>query len=204
MCRAERPPKLLAEIVGHQGSLKAVKTIGDAVPQNKLFDSQLEQRFIEALRRKAADGSARIEVTGEIVRGKAGYFLTAGEHHWRVEPQVNLGPDQGVVIPSKPDFVLWPETDSGCLPIAVFLDGWKYHKDKVGDDIAKRMAMARSGRFSVWSLTYDDIARFLEPATAAPESRVVVGACGRNGCGHSDVRALRRSRAHQLPYADGV
>jgi DEAD/DEAH box helicase domain-containing protein len=162
--------KLLAEIVGHQGSLKAVKTIGDAVAPNNLFDSKLEQRFIEALRRKAADGSARIEVKEEIVRGKAGYVVTAGEHHWRVEPQVNLGPDQGVVIPSKPDFVLWPDTESGCLPIAVFLDGWQFHKDRIGDDIAKRMAIARSGRLSVWSLTYDDIARFLEPTVAAPES----------------------------------
>jgi DEAD/DEAH box helicase domain-containing protein len=162
--------KLLTEIVGHEGSLKAVKTIGDAVPKNNLFDSQLEQRFIEALRRKAADGSARIEVTGEIVRGKAGYFLKAGIHHWRVEPQVSIGPEQGVMIPCKPDFVLWPETDSGCLPIAVFLDGWQYHKDRIGDDIAKRMAIARSGRFSAWTLTYDDIARFLEPTSGAPES----------------------------------
>jgi DEAD/DEAH box helicase domain-containing protein len=162
--------KLLAEIVSHQGALKAVATIGEAIPKNNLFDSQLEQRFIEALRRKAADGSARIDVKADLVRGKAGYFLTAGMQHWRVEPQVNLGPEQGVVIPSKPDFVLWPETDSGCLPIAVFLDGWQFHKEKVGDDIAKRMAIARSGRFSVWSLTYDDIARFLEPTSTAPES----------------------------------
>jgi DEAD/DEAH box helicase domain-containing protein len=162
--------KLLAEIVGHQGSLKPVKTIGDAVPQNQLFDSQLERRFIEALRRKPADGSARIDVTEEIVRGKAGYFVKAGEHTWRVEPQVYLGPEQGVVIPSKPDFVLWPETVSGCLPIAVFLDGWQYHKERIGDDIAKRMAIARSRRFTVWSLTYDDIARFLEPSASAPES----------------------------------
>lgn len=134
--------KLLTEIVGHEAALKPVKTIGEAVTQNHLFDSELERRFIEALRRKAADGSARIEVKEDLVRGKAGYFLKAGAHHWRVEPQVSLGPDQGVVIPSKPDFVLWPETDSGCLPIAVFLDGWQYHKDKIGDDIAKRMAIA--------------------------------------------------------------
>ncbi len=83
---------------------------------------------------------------------------------------MNLGPEQGVVIPSKPDFVLWPETNPASLPMAVFLDGWQYHKDRIGDDIAKRMAIARSGRFNVWSLTYDDIERFLEPGAAAPES----------------------------------
>lgn len=162
--------KLLTDIVSHQGALKAVSTIGDAVNQNNLFDSKLEQRFIEALRRKPADGSARIEVTEEIVRAKAGYFLNVGGRHWRVEPQVNLGPDQGVVIPSKPDFVLWPESQVEGLPIALFLDGWQFHKDRIGDDIAKRMAIARSGAFGVWSLTYDDIARFLEPGATAPET----------------------------------
>ncbi len=162
--------KLLTEIVSHQGALKTVSTIGDAVNQNNLFDSKLEQRFIEALRRKPADGSARIEVTEEIVRAKAGYFLNVGGRHWRVEPQVSLGPEQGVVIPSKPDFVLWPESQVDGLPIALFLDGWQFHKDRVGDDIAKRMAIARSGAFGVWSLTYDDIARFLEPGAAAPET----------------------------------
>jgi DEAD/DEAH box helicase domain-containing protein len=162
--------KLLTEIVSHQGALKAVSTIGDAVNQNNLFDSKLEQRFIEALRRKPADGSPRIEVTEEIVRAKAGYFLNVGGRHWRVEPQVSLGRDQGVVIPSKPDFVLWPESQVEGLPIAIFLDGWQFHKDRIGDDIAKRMAIARSGAFGVWSITYDDIARFLEPGAAAPET----------------------------------
>jgi DEAD/DEAH box helicase domain-containing protein len=162
--------KLLTEIVSHRRALKIVVTIGDAVNQNNLFDSKLEQRFIEALRRKPADGSARIEVTEEIVRAKAGYFLNVGGRHWRVEPQVNLGPAQGVVIPSKPDFVLWPESQVDGLPIALFLDGWEFHKDRIGDDIAKRMAIARSGAFGVWSLTYDDIARFLEPGAAAPET----------------------------------
>ena len=67
-------------MISDVGSLQSACSgaAGDAVPQNNLFDSQLEQRFIEALRRKAADGSARIEVPGEIVRGKAGDFLKAG------------------------------------------------------------------------------------------------------------------------------
>lgn len=162
--------KLLTEILGHQGVLKSVKSIGEAVTKNNLFDSELERLFVEALRRKPADGSTRIEVNEDLVRGKAGYFLRVGDRHWRVEPQVNLGPEQGVVIPSKPDFVLWPDSEVDSLPIAVFLDGWAFHKDRIGDDIGKRMAIARSGRFSVWSLTYDDIARVLEPGADAPES----------------------------------
>lgn len=161
--------RLLSQIVGHKDKLTPVSTIGEVI-HNSLFDSELERLFIEALRRKAADGSPRIEVKEELVRGKPGYVVRAGEQHWRMEPQVNLGAEQGVVIPSKPDYVLWPETEAGALPIAVFLDGWKFHKDSIGTDIAKRMAIARSGRYSVWSLTYDDIAAFLDAGKSKPES----------------------------------
>ena len=56
------------------------------------------------------------------------------------------------------------------MPIAVFLDGWQYHKDRIGDDIAKRMAVARSGKFAVWTLTADDISHVLQPTATAPET----------------------------------
>ncbi len=162
--------RLLTEIVAHQSALKPIKTIGDVVANNSLFGSELERRFIEALRRKPTDVSARFEVKEEIVRGKPGYFLKAMDSVWRIELQVELGSDQGVTIMCKPDFIFWPDTATGFLPIAVFLDGWQYHKDRIGDDIAKRMAIARSGKFTVWSLTYDDIAAFLEPGGSMPET----------------------------------
>jgi len=161
---------LLQEILGHQEELKPVATIGDVVAKNSLFDSELERRFIEALRRKPVDGSPRFEVRDEVVRGKPGYSLQLGERVWTVEPQVELGPDRGVVIPCKPDFVLWPQNVDGIMPIAVFLDGWRFHKDRIGDDIAKRMAVVRSGKFSVWSLTADDITTVLEPGSTVPET----------------------------------
>jgi DEAD/DEAH box helicase domain-containing protein len=162
--------KILTQIVQHEGSLKPVRTIGEVVQQNALFDSELERRFIEALRRRVGDTTGRLEVKEEVVRGKPGYFLKAGDLSWTIEPQVSLGPDHGVMIPCKPDFVLWPETAVGYMPIAVFLDGWQYHKDRIGDDIAKRMAVARSGKFSVWTLTSDDISHVLQPTAAAPET----------------------------------
>jgi len=162
--------KILTEIIRHEGSLRPVQTIGEVVQQNALFDSELERRFIEALRRRVGDTIGRFEVKEEVVRGKPGYFLKAGELTWTIEPQVSLGPDQGVVIHCKPDFVLWPETAAGCVPIAVFLDGWQFHKDRIGDDIAKRMAVARSGKFTVWTLTSDDISHVLQPSASAPET----------------------------------
>jgi DEAD/DEAH box helicase domain-containing protein len=161
---------LLDEILSRQANLKAIATIADVVAQNSLFDSELERRFIEALRRKPPDGQQRFEVREEVVSGKPGYALIAGERQWLLELQVLLGPDRGVVIPCKPDAVLWPQNIEGVQPIAVFLDGWRFHKDCIGDDIAKRMAIARSGKFSVWTLTSDDIAFVLDSAAAVPEN----------------------------------
>lgn len=161
---------ILSEILGHRPVLKPISAISDLVAKNSLMDSELERQFIEALRRRPSDGSARFEVYEEIVRGKPGYSVQSDERIWTVEPQVSLGRESGVVIPCKPDFVLWPQNFEGILPIAVFLDGWKYHKDRIGNDISKRMAVARSGKFSVWTLTSADIKAVLEPGTASPET----------------------------------
>jgi len=160
---------LLAQVRAHRESLKPVASVTDVV-SNSLFDSVLEGRFIEALRRRPPDGSMRFDVKEELVRGKPGYFLTAGDKAWSIEPQVELGPAQGVVIPCKPDFVLWPENLVQHKPITVFLDGWNPHKNRIGDDIAKRMAIERSGKFEVWTLTWDDIATVLDGAANQVDS----------------------------------
>src|ERR1019366_6188593 len=44
----------------------------------------------------------------------------------------------------------------------VFTDGYEYHADpnaglRTGIDTAQRMALMRSGRYRVWSLTWDDV-----------------------------------------------
>ncbi|CAG9235010.1 DEAD/DEAH box helicase [Burkholderia vietnamiensis] len=161
---------LLTDILKYRDALDPIDSIGAVLVHNSLFDSELERRFIEALRRKPTDKSARFDVKEDVVHGQPGYSLKAGDRLWLVEPQVNLGPDRGVMIPSKPDFVLWPQNMADVLPIAVFLDGWKYHKETIIDDIAKRMAVARSGKFNVWTLTWDDIQSVLDPGFALPET----------------------------------
>jgi DEAD/DEAH box helicase domain-containing protein len=76
---------------------------------------------------------------------------------------VDLGHSQGVAVPSRPDFVFYPERpEKGELPIVVFTDGYEYHADpnaglRTGIDTAQRMALMRSGRYRVWSLTWDDV-----------------------------------------------
>lgn len=147
--------KLLGEVVQYKSALKPVTHLADVQPANHLMDSLLEKRFIEALRREQA--GLKFKLSELLFKGKAGYLLQAGSRRWKIELQVSLGHDDGVVIPCKPDFVFWPDDGTDDLPIAVFVDGWQYHKDIIATDLAKRMAVAKSGKFSVWTLIWDDI-----------------------------------------------
>ena len=92
-----------------------------------LLESELEARFVEALRRVELDGdgdrdgaggaggaggvgsTAGIGGTGgavrmraDLVRGKPGYVLTVGGQTYYVEPQAEIGPSEGVAEPSRP------------------------------------------------------------------------------------------------------
>ena len=160
--------KLLSEVVQHKGSLKQVPSLSGVQTGNQLFDSTLEKRFVEALRRE--HGGKRYSLTEVLFKGKPGYQLQANSRRWRVELQVNLADSDGVVVACKPDFVLWPDDGVEDLPIAVFLDGWQFHKDIIPVDLAKRMAVVKSGRYSVWTLTWDDIETALQGKDSATPS----------------------------------
>ncbi|MCQ4249154.1 DEAD/DEAH box helicase [Pseudomonas stutzeri] len=147
--------KLLGEVVQHKGSLKPVTHLADTKPGNQLLDSVLEKRFVEVLRRECQGETFKLSAL--LFKGKAGYQVHAGSRRWRMELQVKLGPSDGVMVPCKPDFVFWPDDVVNDLPVAVFVDGWQYHKGIITTDLAKRMAVAKSGKFSVWTLTWDDI-----------------------------------------------
>lgn len=147
--------KLLGEVVQHKGSLKPVTHLADTKPGNQLLDSVLEKRFVEVLRRECQGETFKLSEL--LFKGKAGYQVQAGSRRWRMELQVNLGSSDGVMVPCKPDFVFWPDDAVNDLPVAVFVDGWQYHKGIITTDLAKRMAVAKSGKYSVWTLTWDDI-----------------------------------------------
>jgi DEAD/DEAH box helicase domain-containing protein len=97
------------------------------------------------------------------VNGKEGFYLRSDNGNYLIEPQVELGHAQGVVVPSRADFVFYPERpEPDELPIVVFTDGYEYHADpnsgfRLGTDTAQRMALMRSGRYRVWSLAWDDV-----------------------------------------------
>lgn len=153
---------VLSDLVGSLASLERVSTISD-IYINPNFDSVLEARFIESLRKlSGVAGLPAVKLVQDVVNGKSGYLLEVGSQRYRVEPQAQLNGDDGVVVPSQPDFVIWPwASASRRRPVAVYCDGWAYHKDALREDAAKRTAAVASGRYWVWSVTHQDVAAAL-------------------------------------------
>lgn len=149
---------VLTDLVGALGQLQRVETISDIVI-NPNFDSVLEARFIESLRRLSGIGGLPlIKLVQDIVNGKAGWVLEVGSQRYRIEPQCELGSKLNLSTWSKPDFVIWPwSAASKRKPIAVFCDGWADHQHSLRDDAKKRSAIVSSGQCGVWSVTYDDV-----------------------------------------------
>lgn len=161
--------RMLKAILSGKDNIEQIQKIND-IPVNPLFDSELESRFMEAIRQKV--GTANVSDT--IRNGKHSYYVKFNDHAWEIEPQVLLGPDEGVKVQCKPDFIFWPISASDHLPVAVFTDGFLYHKDIVSNDTLKREAIRRSGKFRVWSLSFKDVQSIFAPqgdyATATLES----------------------------------
>ncbi len=148
--------RLLKQILSGKGNLEEIQKLGN-VPVNSLFESELERRFIEAISQMGNE-KRPLTVTKELVHGKEGYLLKIRDALWEIEPQVKLDASHGVVVETRADFVLWPtKTDGNQKPVAIYTDGFLYHKDKVADDTLKREAIRRSKRFRIWSLSWKDV-----------------------------------------------
>lgn len=148
--------RLLKQILSGKDNIESIPKLG-SIPVNSLFESELERQFIEALQRLGKD-TRPVNITKELVNNKEGYLLKIGECRWEIEPQVVLDGQYGVPVSSRADFVLWPvRQGEGQRPVAVFTDGFLYHKDKVADDTLKREAIRRSNRFRVWTFSWKDV-----------------------------------------------
>ncbi|MFC1482229.1 DEAD/DEAH box helicase [Myxococcota bacterium] len=152
----------IRQILGKKDRLKEISSLSD-VSVRGLMDSVLEARFIEVLRQaKAKDRSGKLQpakLKTAIVNRRPGYRLSLGEQEWVIEPQVDVGP-AGLGMKVSIDFVLRrgnAATESEHRPIAVFLDGWQYHRDRIGLDLLQRMALMASGQWDVWSFTWWDL-----------------------------------------------
>jgi len=148
--------RLLKQILSGKENLYEIPKLGN-IPVNSLFESELERRFIEALAQMGNENRT-VTITKELVNNKEGYLLKVKNSIWEIEPQVKLDASSGVPIESRADFVMWPTRTEGTQrPVAIFTDGFLYHKNKVADDTLKREAIRRSNRFRVWTLSWKDV-----------------------------------------------
>lgn len=152
--------EMLSDILKNKNNIQEIGSISE-IKINSLFDSELEKRFIEALARYS-NPSTKIEIEHLVVNHKPGYRLNINNKTYEIELQVDLGPTEGVRIPSRPDFVIRPVKDNSIKPIAIFTDGFEYHKDIIDIDMQKRKAIIESGNYNIWSLTWKDIESVFE------------------------------------------
>ncbi|MGC8490209.1 MAG: DEAD/DEAH box helicase [Syntrophobacteraceae bacterium] len=162
---------VLSEALRGRDALVETESVSK-ISVNALFDSELEARFIEAVRRvKFRDEP--VSFKQDIVNGKPGWYLKINGNGYYIEPQVSVGPESGVLVPSKIDFVFHPERQKDSRPsIAVFTDGFSFHADgaalnnRIGKDLAQRTALVRSGKYLVFSLSWNDIENEFNPQSA--------------------------------------
>jgi len=187
---------LFSRILELRDQFEPVKSIDD-IAVNPVLDSELEVRFIEAIKRMAMgeghDLLDDVRIQQDVVNGKPGYFLTVGKRMYTIEPQVNVNMADGVGFASKPDFMICSARASDAFkPVALFMDGYKYHKDKVTDDSAKRMALVQSGHFWQWSLTWGDVHREFSKSHTESRNPFTEGL-------QASMQPLREALASKLP-----
>jgi DEAD/DEAH box helicase domain-containing protein len=160
--------ELLEDLVARRDDLVEIDTV-DEIPVHGVLESELEARFLERLRTLDVEPS---RLDKKTVGQKHGHELEIAGHTYDIEPQVLVGPADGVARRCSIDFVIRPH-GAEMRPIAVFLDGLQYHRTRIGTDLAQRRALRASGQYTVWSLSWRDVMKertvharnFLKPAS---------------------------------------
>lgn len=126
-----------------------------------MFDSELEREFVGAFE-KLSTAERPIRIHKTLVNEKEGYSLQVGESLWTIEPQVDFDASMGISVKSRPDFIIRPKRTTGNQkPIAVFTDGYCYHKDIVEEDTLilsdnlRTVLSSSSSNFDINSLFQD-------------------------------------------------
>lgn len=157
--------ELLSTILKDKDTREAVPSLAD-VDIDTLLESELEQRFVAALGKSESITSH----SERLSNGKRIWEIDIKGNRWKLVPQVELGPKENVSIPTRADFIIYPQGDlrNTTLPIAIYTDGYKYHvkpgvdEARIYDDVIKRNAILSSENYQVWSITWDDVIEFEE------------------------------------------
>ncbi|HEX3020104.1 MAG TPA: DEAD/DEAH box helicase [Chitinispirillaceae bacterium] len=160
--------KLLQDILKYEDRLKQVSSLS-SISMNPVLESELERFFIDALQKRIS-GSGTLQFKPVTINGKTGYRIIGKDYTWQLEPQVELGSTQGILIQSRADFLLTEINGRMKKPVAIFTDGWQYHEKRVSQDMAQRMALLFSGTYHFWSITWKDVEDFIKGVDHLPTS----------------------------------
>lgn len=169
--------RILEDLIPRQKFLKKTAVTGDIGASTAgLIESELEKQFVLRLSALAAKLGGKFEdatVRGYVKGWRVtlpGIFKLGAEQvdrEWEIVPQKFVRPEDGVLVPSRPDFMFYPQGTNDAKPVAVFLDGWEYHRDIAADDVVKRVALMDAG-YRVWSMAWDDVAEPIPGKMEAP------------------------------------
>jgi len=154
----ERGIILLNELI-EAGEKRSQEKDLDTIKPDSLFGSVLEKKVVDHLHDFVTQLQGKWEAT--IIKGGRGFRFTLpdSDRVWEIELQPPLGLAQGVSVQSQPDFLLSCD-DADIKPIALFADGFEFHcypNNRLADDMNKRRAIVESGKYHVWSVTWDDL-----------------------------------------------
>lgn len=188
--KAEELFKKLVDNSGHWDSFNT--GLGSLSGTGQIEESELEDRFIRSLKNlaqsKESEGwSFRDERNGTVI-----YHLVivngAFQFEWQINPQVLLGPAQGIAYSTRADFLMClvsikksgVEIEDFALlesvpRYAIYLDGYTYHASpenlRFYKDVEKRKAIENTGKYLSWTLTWQDMDLFDKNLKADPDSR---------------------------------
>ncbi|MDR2266263.1 MAG: DEAD/DEAH box helicase [Christensenellaceae bacterium] len=166
--------ELLTHVLSGKDKLQEIENL-DGMTVEQLCQSELELNFIQAIS-KMNNADRQVEINKGLVgvnHGvKEGHRLTIrtaqNETAWEIEPQGYLDWRDGVSVACRPDFIFRPcKTGMKNKPIAIFTDGFEYHKEIVDDDTLKRAAIRSTNDFRVWTLSRNDTNQVLYNTTNA-------------------------------------
>ncbi len=166
---ARTASEILRRILARADSVQEIERLGD-ISHSGLLDSALEARFLEALLR-AGNEQHPAQLKRIPIGIKDAWLWTLGDAQWRIEPQVEPPRAETGGIGVSIDFVLRPASAATDRRLAIFLDGWQFHQDRLGQDLRQRQALLAAG-WDVWTFTWDDLEAELTRSTEvepAPE-----------------------------------
>lgn len=148
--------EILREILAVKNQAKKVESISE-ISTTGLNDSELEERFLVELGNyQCQTKNSKIKKTITSTQ-KSGFLFEIGNNSYEIEQQVKFTENDGVSVYSEADFVIRPVSNPNLKPIVVFTDGFSFHNKRLHTDTAQRMALAATGKYIVWSLSWDDV-----------------------------------------------